>query len=64
MFTLTDTTQVACHGTGFQSIAEAKEYAITLRNNYGLCKSFSIGTYKDGKFVEVYNSHKPITSLA
>lgn len=57
MFTLTDTHQISCHGTSFGSIAEAKNYAISLQE-LGLCKTYSIGKYADGGHVEVYNSNK------
>lgn len=57
MFTLTDTTQIACHGTSFRSLAEAKNYAIDLQK-LGLCKSYSIGQYTEKGHVEVYNSNK------
>jgi len=54
---LTDTKQIACHGTSFQNVAEAKNYAILLQE-YGLCESFSIGRYYNGKYIEIYNSSK------
>lgn len=55
MFGLTDTTQIACHGTSFKSIAEARNYATTLQE-LNLCKTFSIGQYTKEGYVEVYNS--------
>ena len=48
MFTLTDTESPACHGTSFVSLAAARDYAMSLRE-FGLCMSFSVGCYKDGK---------------
>lgn len=56
MYTLTDTNQIACHGS-FTSIAEARNYAYELRK-IGLCKTYNIGTYIDGKWEVVYNSGK------
>lgn len=56
-FTLTDTTQVSCHGTSFKSLAEAKNYAISLQE-FGLCETYSVGEYRDGKYVNVYKSDK------
>lgn len=55
MFTLTDTESPACHGTSFLTLAAARDYAMSLRE-FGLCMSFSIGCYKDGRHVEVYRS--------
>lgn len=57
MFTLTDTNQIASHGTSFRSLAEAKNYAISLQK-LGLCKSYSVGKYTKEGHVEVYNSNK------
>jgi hypothetical protein len=56
-YTLTATDQIACYGTSFKSIAEARNYAMSLQG-LGLCKSFSVGQYRNGKHVEVYNSNK------
>ncbi len=53
MYTLTDIGSIACHGTLFISLIAAKDYAMLLQE-HGLCMSFSIGCYKDGKYVEVY----------
>ncbi len=58
MFTLTDTNQLACHGTSFQTIEEAHNYAISLQE-FGLCKTYCIGQYVDGGFVNVYDSVEP-----
>lgn len=55
MFTLTDNDQIACHGTSFKSLSEAKNYAASLQK-FGLCKTYSIGEYRDDKHVEVFNS--------
>jgi hypothetical protein len=60
MFTLTDTTQIACYGTSFKSLADAKNCAISLQES-GLCKSYSIGKYTEEGHVEVYNSNKEYT---
>lgn len=57
MFTLTDTNNIACHGTSFGSLLEAKNYAINLQK-FGLCKSYSIGQYTKDGHIEVYNSSK------
>jgi len=57
MFTLTDTNQISCHGTSFRSVTAARNNAISLQE-LGLCKSYSIGQYRDGKHVEIYNSNK------
>ena len=57
MFTLTDTNQIACHGTSFRSLADAKNYAVRLQE-LGLCKSYSIGQYTKEGHVEVYNSNR------
>lgn len=60
MFTLTDTNSIACHGTSFRSLAEAKNYAIRLQE-LGLCKSYSIGKYCSSHpngHIEVYNSNR------
>ena len=54
MFTLTDTESPAYHGS-FVSLVAARDYAMSLRE-LGLCMSFSIGCYKNGKHVEVYKS--------
>ena len=54
-YTLTDVDLLACHGTSFVSLVAARDYAMSLRE-YGLCMSFSIGCYKNGKHVEVYTS--------
>ena len=56
MFMLTDTSQIAYHGS-FETLAEAKNYAVILQQ-WELCKSYSIGKYIDRRFVEVYNSNK------
>jgi hypothetical protein len=56
-YTLTSLDQIACHGTSFPSAAAAKNYAFELQRQWGLCKSFIIGCYKDGKHIEVYRSH-------
>jgi len=55
-YTLTDTKLIACHGTSFPTMKAAMDYAKELYNEFGLCESFSIGCYKNGKYVEVYNS--------
>jgi hypothetical protein len=55
MFTLTDTNQLACHGTSFQSIEEAHNYAISLQE-LGLCKTYCIGQYASNGFINVYDS--------
>jgi hypothetical protein len=55
MFTLTDTNQIACHGTSFRTFNDAKTYAIYLQS-IGLCVTFSIGCYLDGKHVGVFDS--------
>lgn len=57
MFTLTDTSQIACHGTSFKNVAEAKNYAISLQK-FGLCRSYSIGKYTKEGHIEVYNSNR------
>lgn len=55
MFTLTDTNQIACHGTSFRSLADAKNHAISLQE-YGLCRSYSIGKYTKEGHIMVYDS--------
>lgn len=55
MFTLTDTNQIACHGTSFRSLADAKNYAIELQG-YGLCKTYMIGQYTKEGHIMVYDS--------
>lgn len=55
MYTLTDTHQIACHGTSFPSIIAAKTYARRLQS-LGLCQTYSIGYYSEKGHVEVYNS--------
>lgn len=55
MFTLTDTNQIACHGTSFKNLKEANDYALLLQE-FNLCKTYSIGKYIDGKHIEVFNS--------
>lgn len=57
MFTLTDTNQIACHGTSFKSLADARNYAISLQE-WGLCKTYSVGQYTKEGHIEVYNSSK------
>ena len=52
---LTDTYQLACHGT-YANIAKAKNYAHSLQE-LGLCKTFNIGTYINGKFEIIYSSN-------
>ena len=53
---LTDTTSICCHGTCFPDMATAKNYAELLKRECGLCKTYSIGCYIDGKYVKVYES--------
>ena len=55
MFTLTDTNQIACHGTSFQSLAEAKNYAMRLQK-LGLCVTYMIGQYAKEGHIMVYDS--------
>ena len=55
IFTLTDTNQIACHGTSFRSLADAKNYAIKLQG-YGLCKTYMIGQYAKEGHIMVYDS--------
>jgi hypothetical protein len=54
-FILTDCSQPACHG-GYPTLEAAQKQADALAK-HGLCESYSVGTYIDGKFVEVYNSN-------
>ena len=54
MFTLNDTNQIACHGT-FRSIANAKNYAISLQE-FGLCMTFMILQYTKEGHIMVYDS--------
>lgn len=53
VYTLTDTHQIACHGS-FASVEEAILYARNLQTNFGLCRTFNVGGYIDGKFQVVY----------
>ena len=56
MYILIDTTNIAVHGTSFQTASEAKNYAFKLRD-IGLCKSFKITKYDEkGKYIEIYSS--------
>ena len=55
MYTLTDTTSVACHGTSYQTFGKALEYALWLRT-LGLCATYKIGRYYGGKHIWVYDS--------
>ena len=61
MYTLTDTHQIACHGSN-PDLDSAIDYAKSLQS-FGLCKSFSIGTYIAGKFTEVYKEKDGIGTL-
>lgn len=53
-YILTDSTQIACHGS-FPSIEEAAAYARQLQE-LGLCQTFTVGGYSDGKYVNVFTS--------
>ena len=55
IFTLTDTNQIACHGTSFKSLAEAKNHAIRLQK-FGLCVTYMIGQYAKEGHIMVYDS--------
>lgn len=55
MYTLNDTNQSDCHGL-FRSLANAKNYAISLQE-FGLCMTCMIGQYtKEGYIIIVYDS--------
>jgi len=54
MFTLNDTSQIACHGT-FRSVADAKIYAISLQE-FGLCMTYMILQYTKEGHIMVYDS--------
>lgn len=55
MFTLTDTNQIACHGTSFRSLADARNYAIRLQK-LGLCVTYKVGQYTKEGHIMVYDS--------
>jgi hypothetical protein len=55
MFTLTDTHLISCHGTSFRNFEEAVNYATKLRE-LGLCRSYSIGQYINGRHKCIYVS--------
>jgi hypothetical protein len=55
VYTLTDATTLAVHGSGFSTLAKARDYAFNLRE-FGLCKAFNIGRYKEGKYIIVYQT--------
>ena len=55
MFTLTDTNQIACHGTSFSSLADAMNYAISLQK-FGLCVTYMVGQYTKEGHIMVYDS--------
>lgn len=50
MYYLIDTTNISVHGTSFQSIDEAKNYAFMLQR-LGLCETFKVGLVWDGETV-------------
>jgi hypothetical protein len=54
IYTLTDATQIACHGS-FSSVNDAITHARQLQE-FGLCQTFTVGGYSDGKFVTVFTS--------
>lgn len=53
-YMLTDATQIASHGS-FASVNDAITYAKQLQE-FGLCQTFTVGGYSDGKFVTVFTS--------
>ena len=55
MYFLTATDQIACYGTSFKTVADARNYAYMLQG-FGICREFQIGCYRDGKFVVVYRT--------
>lgn len=57
MYILTDTFQIACHGS-FPSVEEAVFHARGLQT-LGLCRTFNVGGYSDGKFQVVYEEPDP-----
>lgn len=57
MFTLTDTHQIACHGTSFSTLDYTKNYAKYLQT-LGLCKTYMIGQYINMKHIKVFDSKK------
>ncbi len=57
-YTLTSTDTICCHGTSFPSLIDAKNYAMSLQQDFGICKTFSIGRYSYHGHMEVYNSER------
>ncbi len=58
MYFLTDTNQLCLHSSSLPNVAAAKNYAYELQQKWGLCKTFSIGCYKNGKYEKVYDSKR------
>ena len=48
-------------GSTFKSVAIARDHAMALREEFGVCASFSIGYYKNGKYIVVYSNDKTIS---
>lgn len=46
MFALTDCKNIACHGTSFQSLDDAINYANELYFTCNLCEEFSVWSYE------------------
>jgi hypothetical protein len=51
-YILTDTTQVACHGS-FTSLENAMAYGKQMQE-LGLCETYTVGGYTDGMFQSIF----------
>lgn len=47
---------IACFGTSFKSVIDARNYATSLQQSYGLCIKYNIMCYDHGKTRLVYKS--------
>jgi hypothetical protein len=55
-YTLTSIEPIACHGTSFQSLLEAINYAEKSLQPLGLCKKYSVGEYSYDGHKEIYRN--------